>query len=189
MRIVTLEPGDADAARQAARLLVDGFRDMAPEAWPTLDDALEEVAQACRPEKVALAAVGEDGTMLGWIGGQPVYDGECWELHPLVTHPAHRRRGIGRALVQALEAALSARGGGTLWLGTDDVLGLTSVGDVDLYPGVLERLRDLRDLRGHPFAFYQRLGYEIVGILPDANGFGKPDIFMAKRLPPPEPDG
>ena len=36
--------------------------------------------------------------------------------------------------------------------------------------------------RGHPFAFYQRLGYEVVGLLPDVNGPGRPDILMAKRL-------
>jgi len=26
------------------------------------------------------------------------------------------------------------------------------------------------------------MGFVIVGVLPDANGFGKPDIFMAKRV-------
>ena len=36
--------------------------------------------------------------------------------------------------------------------------------------------RVLRDL------FYQKLGYEIVGLIPDANGPGKPDIMMARRL-------
>lgn len=36
----------------------------------------------------------------------------------------------------------------------------------------------------HPYEFYQKLGYSIVGVLPDANGFEKPDIFMAKRVSP-----
>jgi aminoglycoside 6'-N-acetyltransferase I len=34
----------------------------------------------------------------------------------------------------------------------------------------------------HPYEFYKKVGFTIVGVLPDANGFGKPDIFMAKRV-------
>jgi hypothetical protein len=30
--------------------------------------------------------------------------------------------------------------------------------------------------------FYQRLGYTIVGVIPDANGPGKPDIVMTKWI-------
>jgi aminoglycoside 6'-N-acetyltransferase I len=36
--------------------------------------------------------------------------------------------------------------------------------------------------RGHALTFYRRHSYWIVGVLPDANGAGRPDIFMAKRL-------
>jgi aminoglycoside 6'-N-acetyltransferase I len=36
----------------------------------------------------------------------------------------------------------------------------------------------------NPLAFYQRVGFEIVGVIPDANGPGKPDILMAKRVSP-----
>ena len=32
----------------------------------------------------------------------------------------------------------------------------------------------------HPFLFYRRLGYVVTGIMPDANGPGKPDIYMSK---------
>jgi hypothetical protein len=47
----------------------------------------------------------------------------------------------------------------------------------------LTRDRDFRTLRGeHPGEFYLRLGFRIVGVLPDANGRGKPDIFVAKSL-------
>jgi aminoglycoside 6'-N-acetyltransferase I len=42
----------------------------------------------------------------------------------------------------------------------------------------------------HPAVFYRRMEFEVVGLIPDANGPGKPDILMAKRLggvlrPPP----
>ncbi len=30
--------------------------------------------------------------------------------------------------------------------------------------------------------FYQKVGYTVVGVVPDANGLGKPDILMAKRI-------
>jgi aminoglycoside 6'-N-acetyltransferase I len=75
-----------------------------------------------------------------------------------------------------------ARGATTIWLGTDDEDNLTSLGGADLYPDVLEQASKIRNLRSHPFGFYQKLGYAIVGILPDANGPGKPDILMAKRV-------
>jgi aminoglycoside 6'-N-acetyltransferase I len=35
---------------------------------------------------------------------------------------------------------------------------------------------------GHALTFYRRHGYGIVGVLPDVNGAGRPDILMAKRL-------
>jgi len=40
------------------------------------------------------------------------------------------------------------------------------------------------DRAGHLFAFYQRVGFEVLGVIPDANGPGKPDILMAKRVRP-----
>ncbi len=82
------------------------------------------------------------------------------------------------------ELAIQARtaGASTLWLGTDDENNRTTLGGVDLYPGVLDKLRELRALGSHPFAFYQRMGFEIAGVIPDANGPGKPDILMAKSL-------
>jgi len=62
----------------------------------------------------------------------------------------------------------------------DDEDGRTSLGGVDLYPDVLERAAAIRNLHSHPFEFYLKLGYSLVGIIPDADGPGKPDIPMAK---------
>lgn len=74
------------------------------------------------------------------------------------------------------------RGGLTIFLGSDDVDNMTTVSGVDLYPDVWEHIARIRNLKGHPYAFYQKQGYSITGIVPDANGWGKPDILMAKRV-------
>ena len=76
-------------------------------------EVLESLARG-RASRVALDGAGR---VVGWIGGQPRYDGAVWELHPLAVAVAARRRGIGRALVENLEAAVAGRGALTLWLG------------------------------------------------------------------------
>ena len=73
-------------------------------------------------------------------------------------------------------------GGTVLFVGTDDEDERTNLSGLDLFPDVLRHLSGLANLRGHPFGFYQRMGCSIVGVVPDANGFGRPDILMAKRV-------
>ena len=171
--------GQPDAVReQAAALLVDGF-DEHPRGWPDLESATEEAAQVIR-QGFALAALA-DTRLLGWIGGLPEYEGRVWELHPLVVRREHRLRGVGRALVAAFEDEARRRGALTFTLGTDDDGGQTSLAGVDLYEDVPRHIAELRDLgSGHPFLFYRRLGYVVTGCLPDANGPGRPDIYMSK---------
>jgi aminoglycoside 6'-N-acetyltransferase I len=180
--IIALTDATAAQRRQTAELLVAGFREMAPEAWPTVALAETEVGESLDPERLSLVALDGNDEVVGWIGGIPTYDGNVWELHPLAVRPDAQRSGIGRALVLRLEQEVRARGGLTMWLGTDDVAGLTSLAGVDLYPDPLEKLAAIRNQRDHPYAFYLRLGYSLAGIVPDANGFGKPDILMAKRV-------
>jgi aminoglycoside 6'-N-acetyltransferase I len=182
MQITDLFVDDAEKQRQAALLLVEGFKEHWPNGWPTMDAALEEVHEALEPGKICRVALGDQGQVLGWIGALPHYDGNAWELHPLIVHPAHQGKGIGRALVVDLEEQVRAQGGLTLYLGTDDEDFMTSLSQVDLYDNPWEHIANIRNLKGHPYEFYQRMGFTIVGVLPDANGWGKPDIWMAKRV-------
>ena len=74
------------------------------------------------------------------------------------------------------------RGGLTLMLGSDDETDMTTLSGVELYPDVWPHVANIRNLRSHPYEFYQKCGFVIVGVVPDANGLGKPDILMAKRV-------
>jgi aminoglycoside 6'-N-acetyltransferase I len=168
--------------QQAAQLLVDAFREHWPDAWPTLEEGLKEVHEMLEAERICRAAIDEQGNLLGIIGGIPGYDGLVWELHPLAVQPNRQGQGIGRALVEDFEGQVRLRGGLTITLGTDDEGSMTSLSNADLYENTWEKIRDIRDLKGHPFGFYQKLGYVITGVVPDANGRGKPDILMSKRV-------
>jgi len=182
VRIVDLTSDASDLIDQAAVLLHEAFYQRS-EVWQDLDSAREEVIESLAAERISRVALDAHGDVLGWTGCMPTYRGRVWEVHPLVVARAHRRQGIGRALVDDLERLVAARGGLTLWLGSDDENGETSLGGVDLYGDVSAAIRGFTTIRGeHPGEFYLRLGFRIVGVLPDANGRGKPDIFFAKEI-------
>ena len=132
------------------------------------------------PERFGFAAV-EDGHVVGWVGGIPAYD-HGWELHPLCVHPAHQRRGLGRLLVRALEDAARAEDIRTIYLGADDEFAGTTASGVDLFADIASQIRNIDVTGSHPLAFYGKVGFAVVGLLPDVNGLGKPDILLAKRL-------
>ena len=67
-------------------------------------------------------------------------------------------------------------------MGTDDEDNMTTLSGVNLYPNIFEHIGKIKNLRGHPYEFYQKCGFVIVGVVPDANGLGKPDIYMAKPV-------
>ena len=179
MTITDLATQPRTIREQAATLLVEGFD--RPTGWPDLETASHEIGNVLH-RGFAFAAL-ENDLLLGWIGGLPEYDGRVWELHPLVVRPDRRLHGVGRALVAAFEEEARRRGALTLTLGTDDDSGQTSLTGVDLYSDIPKHIATLRDLGDrHPFLFYLRLGYVVTGVMPDANGVGRPDIYMSKPV-------
>jgi len=152
-----------------------------PSAWHDMASSQAKVASFLHdPERLAIAIV-DQGVLLGWIG-RIRHSPDAWELHPLVIDPPAQGRGYGTVLVTALEAAARAADVCTIWLGTDDDFGGTNLYGNELYPDVLAHLSRLAPTTKHPFTFYRRLGYAVVGVLPDVNGLGKHDILMAKRI-------
>jgi aminoglycoside 6'-N-acetyltransferase I len=181
LRILDLKNSHKDWIEETANILYESFKGISP-AWPTLESALEEVQESLHPDKISRIAILKDGTVAGWIGGISTYDGNVWELHPLVVKKELQGKGIGRMLVRDLEHIVRDRGGLTIWLGTDDENNATSLSGVDLYENTFDHIKNIENRKHHPYEFYQKLGFSIVGVMPDANGFGKPDIYMAKRV-------
>jgi aminoglycoside 6'-N-acetyltransferase I len=179
--IVDLKKDMGALIDQTALLLLNTFRNRT-EDWQDVESAREEVLASLAPDQISRVFLDESGTTRGWIGGMPMYGGRVWEIHPLVVGETHRRQGIGRALVEDLERLVAPRGALTLWAGSDDEHDETSLSGTDLYPDIPGAIATIRNLRHHPYEFYLRLGFRIAGVLPDANGRGRPDIFLAKRV-------
>ena len=182
MRIIDLRIAGPGAVRQAAELLVEGFAEHWPRAWPDMEAAERTVQEELAKGGISRVALDDAGGALGWTSAEPIYDGYVWELNIIVVRPSLQRRGIGRALIGDMEERVRERGGLTIWLGSDDEDGMTSLAGVDLFPDPLFHLARIKDRKGHPFEFYRKMGFAIAGVLPDANGLGKPDIFLAKSV-------
>ena len=165
----------------AARILRDALAHL-PSAYNAPGEAETEVAQRSADCDWLGHAALDGKRLVGWIGAIRTCS-HGWEIHPLVVAPDCQRRGIGSALLLALEARARSEGVLTLFLGSDDDYGGTNLFGRDLWPGVLSHVAAAEvTARGHALSFYRRHGYEIVGLLPDVNGAGRPDITLAKRL-------
>ncbi|GCE46772.1 aminoglycoside 6'-N-acetyltransferase I [Thermosporothrix hazakensis] len=186
VQIRDLSLQDEAAVEAVARILIAGFAASSPTSWPDRDSALEEIRENTGDGFISRIAIDEQNSVLGWIAGSSAYHGRVWELHPLVVDPVCQGRGVGAALVRDFEEQVRQRGGLTITLGSDDETGRTSLAGINLFPNIWEHVARIKNLKRHPYEFYQKLGYRIIGVIPDANGPGKPDILLGKSLYWPE---
>jgi aminoglycoside 6'-N-acetyltransferase I len=142
---------------------------------------IRQMKKYLNDERIALMAV-DKGHLVGYIGAAPLYGKTTWELHPLFVKEDYQFQGVGSKLIRALETECKKNGCNTVYLGCDDETYSTSLGGADLYEDTYNKIMNIKNINKHPFEFYQKAGYKIVGVIPDANGPGKPDIMMAKRV-------
>ena len=162
--------------QMCAQILTDAL----PQGWPTLAQAMETVKGLDIPQN-SILAITEGDDVIAWGGIMPDYDGHVFEIHPLVVRADKRGSGVGAMLITALENVARVRSGLTIMLGCDDETFATSLSGCDLYDGLPDKMERF-DSGSHATGFYRRMGYTVIGVIPDANGKGKPDILMAKRL-------
>ncbi|HEY4177162.1 MAG TPA: GNAT family N-acetyltransferase [Kofleriaceae bacterium] len=180
MTIVSLATLSRAQINALAELTLEAAAQHAPGWLPTLESAREEVDETREAGKHARVLLEQDSP-LGWVCASKAW-GRIWELHPLMVGVAHQRRGIGRLLVRDIEAIAREHDALTMLLGTSDLTDATSLSSIDLYTDTTAWFGRVRALKPHPFEFWQRVGYTIVGVIPDAEAPGKPSIQLARRL-------
>lgn len=181
MRIDDLNPADSKLVDALTDLSHAAAASHAPNWLPTLAAAREEVVDATASGHITRVFLQDNGAPAGWISAVRLY-GAVWEVHPLLVSPQQQRRGIGAKLVADIEAQTKARGAGVLFVSTSDEVNATSLGGRDVYPNPLAALVNIEITPGHAAGFWLRQGYAIAGMIPDAEGPGKPSIHFTKRL-------
>jgi aminoglycoside 6'-N-acetyltransferase I len=183
MKIVDFPETDKLTLEKLIQLTWEAGKQHNPFWLPTTKDAKDEVHEALSSSKICRVLM--DGELpLGWGAIVPQGYG-VWELHPLVIDPAYHRKGYGKYLVGELEKLAVAAGATTMVLSTADAIGATTIGGIGLYDDPLGRLTKIDVTNageGHAFQFWRKVGYSLVGVLPDAEGRGVPSIQFSKRL-------
>lgn len=185
MAIVHLNNLDYPAKAKVAVLLHETYRDFWPQAFPDINDAINEIGRLCTGDTVArVTVIGDENKPVGLVGATRLPGGTLWKVYPLFIEKPQQKKGFGKALLYDLEHQVRARNGKILWAEIPDIKHQTSLGDGDLFPDVMMRARRMRTREGmsHPFEIFRHVGYEIAGAMPDAYGFLKPCVLMARKL-------
>jgi aminoglycoside 6'-N-acetyltransferase I len=181
MRIDDLLPNHADRIEALTQVVHAGFREFAPNWLPHFNDARQRVLESLQSGRISRVLLDDANDVVGWIAGTHQY-GYVWELHPMVVAESQQGNGYGRLLVRDLERLVAERGALTLLVGTSDETDRTTLFGADLYDDTPNHLAKLRSIRSHPLDFYLKVGFTVVGVVPDAEGPGQPTITLAKRV-------
>lgn len=181
MHIVDLTAADDALIQQTARIAYEASQSISTSWLSNLDDASEEVAESLDHDGISCILL-DQKQVVAWISAQPQFNGRVVEIHPLIVATTHQRQGLGRRMVNHVGTWAREQGALTLWLSTSDETDATSLSGCDLYANPASAIAQFHQTAPHPCGFWQKLGFRIVGVLPDAEGPGKPSIMLAKPL-------
>lgn len=178
---INLSKASKKYKKQAAIVLFEASKSITLDSWKTIKSCKKEVKECCDKKHITCGLV-ENNELIGWVGLRPMYN-VTWELHPIMVKPSHQGKRIGSRLLDEIEKIAREKNILNIILGTDDELGQTSLSGKDLYHlDLYDEIINIRNLKNHPFEFYQKNGYKIIGVIPDASGKSKHDILMGKQL-------
>ena len=171
-----------DTINQAAEILYITFTGADRNQWlKNQKEAFDEVKECIEKPNICIGIkAGEE--LIGWTGIRPMYE-KTWELHPMVIKKEYQGKSYGRLLLKEIERIAQLNGIMGLVAGSDDETNSTSLSEKEINgENIFDEIRNVRNYRNHPFAFYQKCGYTIVGLIPNANGQNKPDIWLWKDI-------
>jgi len=91
--------------------------------------------------------------------------------------------GYGRKLLAEMERIALEKGLIGIFAGSDDETDSTSLSDREITAeNIFHEIINIKNYKHHPYEFYKKCGYSIVGIIPNANGDRKPDIWLWKDI-------
>ena len=171
----------SETMEQAVKILIETF----PLAgmWPDIDEeqAIEEVNDCVSDENICIG-IKANNKLIGWVGLRPMYK-TTWELHPMAVSPEYQGKGYGKILLSELEKIAREKGIIGIYAGSDDETGKTSLSEIEINrDNILEAIMNIKNYKNHPYEFYVKCGYNIIGIIPNANGPQKPDILLWKDI-------
>ena len=166
---------------EAVKLLLETFP--GARMWPDLNEekAREAVNECIEDENICIG-IKIDGQLIGWVGLRPLYE-KTWELHPMAVSPGFQGKGYGKILLEELERSARQKGIIGIFAGSDDETNKTSLSEREITSeNIFEEIKKIKNHAKHPFEFYIKCGYTIIGLIPNANGPNKPDILLWKDI-------
>ncbi len=171
-----------DLKLHAAKILMNAFKEIGSDSWKDMKSSIETVEECIKEPNICIGICDIKNNLCGWIGLRPMYE-KTWEMHPLVVKTDFQRKGIGTRLLCEIERIAKEKGIIGIALGADDENGRTSLSSVEIDKNnIFREIESIKNIKNHPFEFYKKCGYFIVGIIPNANGEKKPDIWMWKKI-------
>jgi len=126
----------------------------------------------------------ESSRVIAFVGVLHHVFPKAYQIEPLIVEHQFRRQGIGGKLLELTEFKLKQEGIHTLFITAQDTESSTNLSGQDFYADNPLALLANIEYSNHPMRFYEKRGYHITGIIPDANGFGRPEYILSKRILP-----
>lgn len=180
MRIVDLCNEDDGVVEQVATLLMGGVFAHQSHTWTDKTTALDEIGESFEANHISRVGFDDSGKLLGWAAGYSIYNGYIWQVYPLALTAFNLD--IGHRLLQDFEEQVRAHGGLGILLSIDVELTLPTLHEKDLSTDPWQHIISLQHLDNHRIEFFRQLGFAIVGIIPNAQGRGKPNILLERSV-------